>query len=90
MSKYGYRDNKIEVEKITTDESNVSKLTLVKENVSKGVTYIAIPALTVGKVAPQTAYLFLGSAGRLCVSSTVPVGTTGKFVNKGLEIGTVV
>ena len=85
MSLYGFRDNKINMKEIT---SNV--VTLKKTDQSKSVTYFEIPALTVGTVAPQTAYLFLGSAGKLCVSSTVPVGTTGKFVNKGLVIGTVI
>ena len=85
MSVYGYRDNKLNIKDL---EANV--VTLKKTDKSKSVTYLKIPALTVGTVAPQTAYLFLGSAGRLCVSSTAPTGTTGKFVNKGLEIGTVI
>lgn len=85
MSVYGYRDNKLNIKEL---DANV--ITLKKTDKSKSVTYIEIPALTVGTVAPQTAYLFLGTAGRLCVSSTAPVGTTGAFANKGLEIGTVV
>ena len=85
MGIYGYRDNKLEIKEI---EANIVELK--KKAESKSVTYIKIPALTVGTVAPQTAYLFLGSAGKLCASSTAPVGTTGAFANKGLVIGTVI
>jgi len=43
-----------------------------------------------GATQAKAVYLFLGSAGALCLSSTAPIGSTGgAFVNKGAVLGTV-
>ena len=85
MSVYGYRDNKLNIKGL-----DVNVVTLKKTDAAKSVTYVEIPALTVGTVAPQTAYLYLGSAGALMVSSTKPVASTVSFTNAGAVIATVV
>lgn len=84
MSKYGFRDNELDVKKV---ESNV--IELKKKDESKSVTYFTIPSLTVGTSGIQTAYLYLGSAGNLMLSSAIPVGTTVGFTNAGKSLGTV-
>ncbi len=40
-------------------------------------------------VSGTPVYLFLGTAGQLCISSTAPVSTSGVFANIGNSLGTV-
>lgn len=84
ITKYGFRDNELIIKNL-----NAKKLEISKEDKSKSVTYIKIPALKVGTSGITEAYLYLGSAGKLMMSSTAPIGTTGAFTNVGQAIGTV-
>jgi hypothetical protein len=81
MSVYGFRDNKLVVQSPEIKESIV----LSKKNEAKAVTYIKLDSCAASR---SPVYLFVGTAGRLCLSSTAPVGTSGVFANIGGSLGT--
>lgn len=55
-----------------------------------GVAYIKLETNQVGSagLADRYAYIFMGTAGRLCIATGAPTGTTGNFANKGNPLGT--
>jgi hypothetical protein len=91
MAKYGYRDNKLnakDVEAGSIDANGVLEVSKTTE--SKAVAYLKMQTCQVGSAgAPDGfVYVFVGTAGRLCISTSAPVGTTGAFANAGSPLGT--
>ena len=86
MGKYNLRNGKI------TGTLQAKKvLTVAKDaNESNGVAYIKLQQISVGTAGSPDgyAYLYLGSAGSLCLASSAPVGTSGEFSNTGKVIAT--
>jgi hypothetical protein len=86
MGVYGFRNNKFKSDSLEA----YKELNVLKYPAPKAVAYIKLQACVVGTPTSKNrfAYVFLGTAGRLCISSTAPVGTTGAFANKGSPLGT--
>ena len=87
MGRYSFRNGKLTGQIEARKEFVVAKDPLEP----KGVAYIKLQTVqnsgTAG--APDGyAYLYLGTAGHLMLSSTAPVGTTGAFVDVGARLGT--
>jgi len=85
MSNYGLRDNKFSAKEISVKALDAKSLEVTKEEASNSVTYIKMDACANGG---DSVYLFVGTAGRLCISSTLPIATSGVFANKGGILGT--
>ena len=85
MSNYGFRDNALTAEEIEGTKITGKTVVGAKGNDSKAVTYIKLQTNAVGTVGMPDgyAYLYVGSAGALMLSSVAPTGTTLAFENAG-------
>ena len=77
MGKYSLRDGKIKTVDFEAESVKAS---------SNEVSYVKINRMANSGLS---GYLYVGTAGAILISSTVPVGTSGAFENKGFQVGTV-
>lgn len=81
MGRYSLKDGKI-----TAKESEAKQLTIKDTDNEGDMAEFYIKIYPMAKTA-DPAYLYLGSAGQLCLSSTAPTGTSGSFTNIGTTVG---
>lgn len=86
MAKYGFRNNALSMKTVTSENISGQYIEAVK-NETETAPFIKIQAIN---GAGKNYYLFIGTAGVLCLSSTAPaekVGTAA-VANKGFKLGT--
>lgn len=84
MARYSLRNGEVRAPSMS-----VKHLTV--ENVDNEGKFVApyVRLKSVAKGDSDYYYLHVGTAGRVCASTTAPVGTSGAYANIGTPLGTV-
>jgi len=84
MGRYSLRNGTLSLPSVTAKH-------ITLEDEDNTGTYVA-PYLRVKAVAKGDSnyyHIHVGTGGRVCVSTTAPIGTSGAFANVGSPLGTV-